>query len=290
MQMAPHSPRLHADLERIHARPEPFAAYTADVLWTDPHISARMLAHHLDGTSDLSSRNASFIDRSIDWLVSRFDIGPGCRIIDFGCGPGLYTSRLARLGAQVTGVDFSTRSIDHAREYARRKDLRIDYQRADYLRLVPRGEYDLILMIMCDFCALSPEQRATLLGTFAAIASSRARIVLDVHSLCAFRNRAESSTCERNLMNGFWSPDAYYGFMNVFIYEAEKVTLDKYTIVEPERSWEVYNWLQYCSVDTLEEELGAAGLEIEDVLSSVAGDTFDADSDEFAVVARGTRG
>ena len=41
-----------------------------------------------------------------------------------------------------------------------------------------------------------------------------------------------SSRYEMNLLNGFWSSEPYYGFLNTFKYEEEKVTLDKYTIVE----------------------------------------------------------
>jgi hypothetical protein len=56
-----------------------------------------MLACHLDGEIDLSSRNTDWIDRSADWIISQFKISPGTKIADFGCGPGLYTTRLALL-------------------------------------------------------------------------------------------------------------------------------------------------------------------------------------------------
>jgi 2-polyprenyl-3-methyl-5-hydroxy-6-metoxy-1,4-benzoquinol methylase len=37
-------------------------------------------------------------------------------VLDLGCGPGYESMRLSRLGANVTGVDFSTESIRIARE------------------------------------------------------------------------------------------------------------------------------------------------------------------------------
>ena len=280
------SPSLFGDLERINHRPKPFQFYTASDLWTDDHTSKQMLAFHLNEDLDVASRKTSFIDKSVAWLVSRFGLDQGRHVIDFGCGPGLYTSRLAKPGAVVTGVDFSARSIDFARAYASRHDLRINYQRANYLEFDTADTFDLILMIMCDFCALSPEQRATMLQKFASIMSAEGRLVLDVYSHNAFRQRSESSTYEKNLLNGFWSRHPYYGFLNVVKYESEKVVLDKYTIVEPQRTWEVYNWLQYFSVETLEQEFNHAGLEIEEVFSNVAGDPFDAEAVEFAVVVR----
>ena len=245
-----------------------------------------MLTFHLNGDIDVASRKISFIDQSVAWLVSRFDLDKGGQVIDFGCGPGLYTARLAERGASVTGVDFSARSIDYARAYARRNNLYVNYQRANYLDFDVTGKFDLILMIMCDFCALSPVQRAILLQKFTSIVSAEGHIVLDVYSHNAFRQRRESSTYEKNLLKGFWSRNPYYGFLNVVKYESEKVVLDKYTIVESQRTWEVYNWLQYFTVETLEQEFKAAGLEIEEVFSNVAGEPFDAEALEFAVVVR----
>ena len=57
-------------------------------------------------------KQSSSIDRSVEWIASRFNIDRDSTIVDFGCGPGLYTPRLAKRGANVTGIDFSGRSIE----------------------------------------------------------------------------------------------------------------------------------------------------------------------------------
>jgi 16S rRNA G1207 methylase RsmC len=92
---------MFEELEKINERPEPFECYTAGDLWTEEHTSARMLAFHLDGAIDVSSRKAEFIDRSVEWIASRFKIGMDSAIVDFGCGSGLYSTRLAKRGAKV---------------------------------------------------------------------------------------------------------------------------------------------------------------------------------------------
>ena len=86
---------MFEELEKINERPEPFQFYTASDLWTDDHTSRQMLSFHLDETIDVSSRNAEFINRSVDWIASEFTIGRGTKIADFGCGPGLYATHLA---------------------------------------------------------------------------------------------------------------------------------------------------------------------------------------------------
>lgn len=276
---------FHA-LEGICERPKPFQFYTARELWTEEHTSSRMLAFHLDGVSDMASRNTGFIHRSAEWIAAEFDIGRDTRIADFGCGPGLYASRLAKHGARVTGIDFSKRSIEYAREMARREQLDIQYVNADYLEYETEARFDLLVMIMCDFCALSPTQRHGMLRKFHRFLKPGGAVLLDVYSLSAFAGREEVARYEVNLMDGFWSPTRYHGFLNTFKYPDENVVLDKYTLVDEARTRTIYNWLQYFTPEAIAREFYEAGLPISARYSDVAGKPFDRNSLEFAVVGR----
>ncbi|CAG0934089.1 hypothetical protein TFLX_03336 [Thermoflexales bacterium] len=277
---------MFAELESINERPKPFEFYTASELWTDEHTSAQMLAFHLNETVDISSRNKQFIQRSVDWIVSRFHVGQDTQIADFGCGPGLYAMRLAKHQAQVTGLDFSKRSIEYAREVAARERLNINYVQQNYLDFETENRFDLVLLIMCDYCALSPLQRRGLLNKFHQILKPGGSVLLDVYSLAAFDQREEATTYDRNLLNGFWSPNQHYEFRNTFKYEAEKVVLDKYTIVEPDRIKTVYNWLQYFEPAEVKSEFVDAGFFPGELYADVAGTPYDRASSEFAVVAQ----
>lgn len=277
---------MFEELGKINERPEPFELYTASDLWTDEHSSAQMLSFHLNEAIDVSSRNAEFINQSVEWIASRFNIGMNTKVADFGCGPGLYAMRLAKLGANVTGIDFSGRSIEYAKEVAAREQLNICYVKQNYLDFETEDRFDLVLMIMCDFCALSPAQRREILKKFHKILKPGGFVLLDVYSLVGFEQREEAAIYEENLLNGFWSPNKYYGFLNTFRYDEEKVVLDKYTIVEPERIRKVCNWLQYFSPQELETECVEAGFVIEGLYSDVAGTAYDKKSSEFAVIAK----
>jgi cyclopropane fatty-acyl-phospholipid synthase-like methyltransferase len=272
-------------LKKINARPKPFEFYTASDLWTDEYISEQMLSYHLNEDVDLSSRNAKFITRSVEWIESHFEI-ENKKIADFGCGPGLYTTRLAQKKADVVGIDFSKRSIQYAQDVANKEQLPIRYVNQNYLEYETDDRFNLILMIMCDFCALSPSQRNTMLRKFYKILESGGAVLLDAYFLTAFDERQEAAIYELNQLNGFWSPDDYYGFQNTFKYDKEKVVLDKYTIIEPERTRTIYNWLQYFSDEGLKKEFEECGFKVEKLYSDVAGSTFDAKSKEFAIVAR----
>jgi hypothetical protein len=52
---------MFQELQEINARPKPFECYTADELWTNEHVSLKMLEYHLNESVDLSSRNRDFI-------------------------------------------------------------------------------------------------------------------------------------------------------------------------------------------------------------------------------------
>lgn len=277
---------MFEELAEINSRPEPFQFYTAADLWTDRHTSRQMLEFHLNESVDLSSRNKKFIERSVEWIVSHFGVGEGTKIIDFGCGPGLYTTLLAERKADVTGIDFSERSIRYAKDVATKKGLNISYIHQNYLDFETEKRFDLITMIMCDFCALSPAQREVMLSKFLRILEPGGSVLLDVYSLNAFKQREEVATYQCNLLDGFWSPGKYYGFLNTFKYDKEKVVLDKYTIIEKSRTRTVYNWLQYFSQESLETEFERNGFRIEGYHSDVAGATFSPESMEFAIVAK----
>ena len=273
------------ELERIGIRPQPFEFDTTRELWTDKHTSKQMLSFHLDGESNLASRSTTFIGKSVEWICSYLNVAAGTRIADFGCGPGLYTTRLARKGAEVTGIDFSARSIEYAQEIAVREDLPIEYVNQDYLEYEIDKRFDLIIMIFCDFAVLKPSKRAKVLSKFHKFLKPGGSILFDVPSLNAFEKREEAAVYEVNLMNNFWSPGRYHGFHQTYRYDREKVILDEYTIIEANRTRTFYNWLQHFNREMIGNELKTHGFSVDGFFSDVAGSAYDSESETLAVVA-----
>ncbi|WP_419779595.1 SAM-dependent methyltransferase [Maridesulfovibrio sp.] len=276
---------MFKELLDINSRPLPFEFYTAPELWTDKHISKQMLNYHLHPEIDAASRNAVFISESTEWIIDRFKLSSGIKVADFGCGPGFYTTAFALAGADVTGIDFSRNSIEYARSKACDMKIKVGYIMADYLDFETNKSFDLITMIMCDFCALNPAQRSNLLRKFHKLLKPGGSLLLDVFSIAAFNKQEERQIYEPNLMDGFWSANEYYGFLKTFKYEQEKVMLDKYTIIEQNRTRTIYNWLQYFSPDSLRDEFKNCGFNNTTLLSDVAGNQYQTKSNEFAIIA-----
>jgi 2-polyprenyl-3-methyl-5-hydroxy-6-metoxy-1,4-benzoquinol methylase len=280
------TPGLFRELELINGRPAVFAHVTTAALWTDPHVSEQMLRYHLDGSVAISSGTAQFIEASTGWAVQKFNLAGGAAVLDLGCGPGLYTQRLARAGADVTGVDFSSRSIAYARDAAARDGLRVEYVTGDYLTWESDGRFALIMMIMRDYCALAPAQRLSLAVKVARLLEPGGAFLFDVDSMVALEARSESASYQPSPQGGFWSAGPYFEFHNTFVYPEDAVALEKFAIVEADRTRTIYNWVQHFSPESLAAELGHAGLEVETVLGDVAGRPYDPHSSEFAVIAR----
>ena len=273
-------------IEQINTRPLPFSFCTVREMWTDEHVSKQMLDLHRDSEVGSSPRNQSFIDRAQDWIVSHFGIAKGTKVADFGCGPGLYAMRLAKVGAYVTGIDFSERSIQYATKIATAEGLSISYVNENYLEYEAVDRFHLIVLIGHDLCALSPAKRKQLLGKFQSMLLPEGSILLDVYSLNRFSKRTENQQFTTHSDGGFWARVKYYEFEKTFKYDDEKVALEQYTVIESGRNRTFYNWFQHFSPEDLASELAECGLKVEETYADVAGRSFDPEADDFTVVAK----
>ena len=69
----------------------------------------------------------------------------GLKILDIGCGGGLLSEPLSRLGAKITGIDPSKDNIEVAKLHSKEMDLNINYIRSSPENLNFKGEFDVIL-------------------------------------------------------------------------------------------------------------------------------------------------
>jgi 2-polyprenyl-6-hydroxyphenyl methylase/3-demethylubiquinone-9 3-methyltransferase len=78
--------------------------------------------------------------------VAKHGAFAGARVLDIGCGGGILCEPLARMGADMTGIDPAPGNIDVARRHAALQDLAIDYRATTAETLVAEGaSFDAVL-------------------------------------------------------------------------------------------------------------------------------------------------
>jgi SAM-dependent methyltransferase len=275
---------MYEMLRKLAVRPDPYSLMTVKSLWTRPHIARQMLKYHLDQDTHLASRPIAIIEQIVDWLDSELKLD-GKRVCDLGCGPGLYSLQLADRGASVTGVDFSSIAIAHAQNQASTADSDIEYLVADYMQDDLPRDFDIVMLIYFDYCALSARDRHTLLRRIHSMLKPGGSLVMDVVADGAFRDTCEQLAIEENLMDGFWSDSDYVGIHRTWLYPGQMLTLDHYAIVEPSDQWQILNWMQYFSPDRLVRELEDAGYAMRVLTGSLDGTALSDASREIGVIA-----
>jgi len=84
------------------------------------------------------------------WQRDPLSVTPlhGLSLLDIGCGGGLLSEPMARLGAQVTGVDAAARNIRVAAQHAEKQGLDIDYRQGAAEALAESGaRFDIVLAL-----------------------------------------------------------------------------------------------------------------------------------------------
>ena len=69
----------------------------------------------------------------------------GLNILDIGCGGGLLSEPMARLGANVTGIDPLLRNIEVAKHHLKKSKLNVKYYNFSPERFKSNNKYDVIL-------------------------------------------------------------------------------------------------------------------------------------------------
>ncbi len=67
------------------------------------------------------------------------------KILDIGCGGGLLSEPMCRLGASVTGIDASKKNIDIAKLHSKKNNLKIDYFCSSPEKFKVKDKFDVIL-------------------------------------------------------------------------------------------------------------------------------------------------
>jgi len=219
------------DIVQRNLPPEPWSE-GEKIPWNDADFSRRMLNEHLSQTHDAASRRAVIIAQQVHWIHHHvLGARPG-RILDLGCGPGLYAARLAALGHVCTGIDFAPASIDYARQQAAGLGLACNYQLADVRTADYGRDYDLAMLIFGEFNVFRGADAAAILRRAWAALKPGGRLLLEAHTFAAVERIGRTPADWSAHPHGLFSDRPYLYLTENFWDEEQRTSTERYYIVD----------------------------------------------------------
>lgn len=270
-------------LNLLKHRPEVYEKSTVK-FWDDAHISKGMLEAHLDPDMDAATRKPDFIRQSVGWIAGYAHGRRDMKLLDLGCGPGIYAELFSEAGFDVTGIDMSNRSVDYAQAMTLQKGSNIDYICGNYLDIEYDGVFDIVTLIYCDFGVFNPQERSTLLKKIKRALKPGGRFIVDVCSSKHNEDRPESSSWSFS-DGGFWSEAPYACLYSFLRYDEVGTYADRYVIVEKDDIRYINIWNHRFSKEELQADMLDAGFSGVDIFGNVAGEDYTDASDIICAVA-----
>jgi ubiquinone/menaquinone biosynthesis C-methylase UbiE len=219
------------DLINRRLPPAPWAE-GEKIPWHEPDFSRRMLQEHLSQDHDMASRRFEIIDQQIEWIHSRLLSEKTAEILDLGCGPGLYASRLAKLGHRCSGIDCSPVSIAYAREKADRENLACRYVEGDVRETEYSTGYRLAMMIFGELNVFRKRDASTILGKAYEALEEEGHLLLEVLKPEAVRWIGEREPNWYSSKGGLFSDRPFLCLQENFRDADEKAATERYFIVD----------------------------------------------------------
>lgn len=207
-----------------------------NIPWNEPGFSARMLREHLSQSHDMASRRTETIRRQVEWISAEV-LGPApARVLDIGCGPGLYLQALAEQGHDCRGIDFSPASIAYARAEARRAALSIDYEEADlrHAAFGPERTFDAVMLIFGEFNVFTPGDARTILAKAHAALKPGGRLLLEPATEAAVRRIGSERSVWWSAQSGLFGDRPHLVLVESFWSEAQRAATRRYYRIEAE--------------------------------------------------------
>ena len=220
-------------LDVVKRQPTPIPwAEGEKIPWNDPDFSRRMLREHLSQHHDAASRRYAVIDQQVQWIQRALLPESGVKILDLGCGPGLYAQRFAARGYPCTGVDFSPASIEYARERAAHDRLDCTYIEGDVRAVDYGSRYALAMFLYGEFNVFRRDDAELILKKANAALNEDGYLLLEPHPFAVVERIGRSPSSWYSAVSGLFSERPHLCLMENFWDADAAVATERYYIVD----------------------------------------------------------
>ena len=277
------------DLIKRDAVPVPWGEGD-NIPWSEVGFSERMLKEHLSQAHDMASRRFEVIDNHIDWIHQKLLKGRQSKILDLGCGPGFYSSRLAKLGHECVGIDYSPASIAYAQKQNEKEKLSCKYLHEDIRKADFGTGFDLAMLIFGELNVFRPVDAKAILRKANSALVENGVLLLEPHSFGVVKSMGQQPPSWYSTESGLFSDKPHICFEESFWDEQSSTTTKRWFIIDASTgdairyatTYQAYTEKQYRS---LLKECGFEAIEFYPSLGETKGKH---QTDLIAIVARKT--
>jgi SAM-dependent methyltransferase len=191
-----------------------------------------MLREHLSQEHDAASRRFRTISAHVAWIHRELLKERPGRVLDLCCGPGLYTSRFARLGHECVGIDYGPAAIAFAVRLAQEEKLRCIYLQEDVREARYGRGYALAMLVYGEFNTFHPDDaRGILRKAHAALAPGGA-LLLEPKRAAAIEQAAHSGRSWYTASEGLFSDRPHLYLEEQFWDQQSRTHTTRYYVVD----------------------------------------------------------
>jgi SAM-dependent methyltransferase len=153
-------------------------------------------------------------------------------VLDLGCGPGLYTRRLARLGHACVGIDYSPAAIAYAREQAEEERRTCRYELRDMRGGGYGVDFGLAMLIYGELNVFPRETAADILCEMSAALAAGGTLLLEVHTDEGVREIGDQGSTWYTTERGLFGDQPYLCLKEHFWHPDVRAATTRYCVVE----------------------------------------------------------
>ena len=200
--------------------------------WDDPDFSRRMLKEHLSQDHDLASRNQKMIMSQVKWIHEQICHASPARLLDIGCGPGLYVEQFVQIGYECCGIDFSPASIEYAQS---RLSNEARFVEGDIRVVDFPTDNDLAMMVFGELNVFSPDECRRILKKAYSVLVNSGKLLLEVHTFDSIQRlgNAPSSWYKSGAgLTGLFSDQPHICLIENHWIDTQQTALQKFHIID----------------------------------------------------------
>jgi len=217
--------------------------------------------------------------QEVKFIIKNVPLKKKDKILDLCCGYGQHAIALAQRGFDVTGLDYSDYELKIAKKETRKRKLKVDFIKADAIKMDFCNEFDVILNIFTSFGYSSDENNQKFINNVGKALKRGGRFLIDyINAAFILKNFREKDWKDLG-KNGFLLEESFYdpktGINNL-----------NWILIKQGKVYKKLNCrLRFYTYPEMETMLAKSGMRVKKTWGSFEEDPFDINHKKMIILA-----